>query len=381
MHSEGGTGPFLPIITDNVYSRRLNQLQASDDKHLIFVVNTGSTSTKLALFSEADNVASATISHKGGELDQFHSVWEQFDFRTRIASGWIGELNRKPSAVVGIGGLLKPLVGGTYAVSEHMIADAHANIQGEHPSNLGCAIAWTIAKRFGCPAFVVDPVSVDEFEGLARYSGHPLIERRSLSHALNIHSVARLAAEKIGKNVTDTKFVVAHLGGGISVAPVRGGRIIDANDASSDGPFSPERTGGLPLQQFISLCFSGDFSEQEIRKMVMGKGGLLAYLGTNSAREIEERAAEGDEKARDLLEAMAYQISKEIGGMSTVINGDIDAIVLTGGLAGSRMLVSLIMERVRFIGPVEVFPGEDEMRSLALGALRVLRGEEEAKEY
>lgn len=356
-------------------------LQVRHEKHLIFVVNTGSTSTKLALFSDVDSVASAAVSHTAEELERFSSVWEQLDLRLHIASAWIGELNKQPSAVVGIGGLLKPVSGGTYAVNERMIADAHAKVQGEHPSNLGCAIAGRIANQFECPAYVVDPVSVDEFEPLARYSGHPLIQRRSLSHALNIHSVARLAAEKIGRELPDTNFVVAHLGGGISVAPLRGGRIIDANDASSDGPFSPERTGGLPLQQFISLCFSGDFSEHEVRKMVMGKGGLAAYLGTNSAREVEDRAAGGDEKASELFQAMAYQIAKEIGGMSAVLNGEIDGIVLTGGLAGSKLLVRMITERVSFIAPTHVFPGEDEMRSLALGALRVLRGEEEAKEY
>lgn len=356
-------------------------MKKTDDKYFIYAVNTGSTSTKLAFFSEAKVVASATISHKDSELKGFAGIWEQFDFRLQIASEWIGQLKKEPSAVVGIGGLLRPLAGGTYEVNERMIADAHANIQGEHPSNLGCAIAKTIANRFECPAYVVDPVSVDEFDALARYSGHPLIERRSLSHALNIHSVGRLAADKLGRDLQDTRFVVAHLGGGISVAPLMAGRIIDANDASSDGPFSPERTGGLPLQQFITLCFSGDFSEHEVRRMVMGKGGLNAYLGTNSAREVEDRAIHGDSKAGVLFEAMAYQISKEIGAMSTVLKGDVDAIVLTGGLAGSKLLIQLVTERVGFLAPILVFPGEDEMKSLALGALRVLRGEEEAKEY
>ena len=271
--------------------------------------------------------------------------------------------------------------GGTYRVNDKMLEDARANFQGEHPSNLGCALAYEIAKLGGVDAFIVDPVSVDEFEPLARYSGHPLIQRRSLSHALNIHAVARLASEKIGKKLDETNFVIAHLGGGISVCPVKGGKIIDANDASSDGPFSPERTGGLPLQPFISLCFSGKYTEQEIRKMVMGKGGLVAYLGTNNADEVEKRIQNGDEYAREVYEAMAYQIAKEIGAMATVLKGKVDAVVLTGGLANSKMLVDWITERVSFIAPVLVFPGEDEMRALALGVLRVLRGEEQAKEY
>lgn len=357
------------------------ELQKEGNRHFILVVNTGSTSTKLAFFADTETVTSSTVHHAPEELRGFDGIWNQFNFRTKIVAGWLKELDQVPSAVVGIGGLLRPLAGGTYYVNDRMIADAKAGIQGEHASNLGCAIAGKIAAEFGCPAFVVDPVSVDEFENLARYSGHPLIERRSLSHALSIHSVVRLAASKIRKDLSETRFVVGHLGGGISVAPVNGGRIIDANDASSDGPFSPERTGGLPLQQFITLCFSGNYSEQEVRKMVMGKGGLTAYLGTNSARDVEARSESGDEEARTVYQAMAYQISKEIGAMSAVLNGKIDAIVLTGGLASSRMLTGWIEDRVGFIAPVLVFPGEDEMKSLALGALRVLRGEEEAMEY
>jgi butyrate kinase len=228
---------------------------------------------------------------------------------------------------------------------------------------------------------VVDPVSVDEFEPLARYSGHPLIRRKSLSHGLNIHAVVRRASKELQKPLIQTRFVVAHLGGGISVSPVRGGRIIDANDASGAGPFSPERTGTLPLQDFITLCFSGSYSEPEVRSLVMGKGGLVAYLGTNSAEEVERRIAQGDVQAREVYEAMAYQIAKEIGAMATVLHGELDAVVLTGGLTRSDMLVSLITRRVRFLAPVLVYPGEDEMKSLAEGALRILRGEEQAQEY
>ncbi len=350
-------------------------------KFLIFVVNTGSTSTKVSLFENDSALSSQTFSHSGEDLGSYNGIWGQYDFRCEIVLRWLKESGRSPSAVVGIGGLLKPVKGGTFRVNGSMISDARRNVQGEHASNLGCAIAADVADKFGCPAFVVDPVSVDEFESLARYSGHPLIERRSLSHALNIHAAARLASAQLGKGISDTQFVVAHLGGGISVAPVRGGRIIDANDASSDGPFSPERTGGLPLQKFIDLCLSGKFSERELRRIVMGKGGLVAYLGTNSAREVEGRIDAGDSSAREVYEAMAYQISKEIGGMSTVLTGRLNATVLTGGLAASEKLVGWIKERVGFIAPVLVFPGEDEMRSLALGALRVLRGEEEAMEY
>lgn len=353
----------------------------TEKENLILVVNTGSTSTKLAFFADDLVTSSSIMRHTQEDLRGYENVWEQFEFRRRLVDAWVKELRNRPDAVVGIGGLLRPVSGGTYFINDRMINDARANIQGEHASNLGCAIARITASYFGCPAFVVDPVSVDEFEVLARYSGHPLIERHSLSHALSIHSAARLAAEKVGRSLTETRFVVAHLGGGISVCPVRGGRIIDANDASSDGPFSPERTGGLPLQQFIGLCFSGDYSEQEVRKMVMGKGGLIAYLGTNSAQEIENRASKGDDEAGKVYEAMAYQISKEIGAMSAVLNGSVDGIVLTGGLASSKKLVGWIEEHVGNVAPIHIFPGDDEMKSLALGALRVLRGQEQAMEY
>ncbi|MCS7229160.1 MAG: butyrate kinase [Candidatus Kryptonium sp.] len=350
----------------------------------ILVINPGSTSTKVAIFENDVQIDLKVLRHSPDEISKFKRLWDQFDFRLNIILEFLNEKNLKPSdfsAVVGIGGLLRPVKGGTYRVNEKMLEDARNNFQGEHPSNLGCALAYEIAKLGGVEAFTVDPVSVDEFEPLARYSGHPLIQRRSLSHALNIHATARLASEKIGKSYEEANFVIAHLGGGISVCPVKGGKIIDANDASSDGPFSPERTGGLPLQPFITLCFSGKYTEQEVRRMVMGKGGLVAYLGTNDASEVERRINSGDEYAKEVYEAMAYQISKEIGAMATVLKGKIDAIVLTGGLANSKMLVDWITERVSFIAPVLVFPSEDEMRALALGALRVLKGEEKVREY
>jgi butyrate kinase len=262
-----------------------------------------------------------------------------------------------------------------------MLADARAGLQGEHASNLGCAMADAIARAHGCPAYVVDPVSVDEFEPLARFSGHRAIERRSLSHALNIHATARRAARDLDVLSTEARFVVAHLGGGISIAAVRGGRIIDVNDASSDGPFSPERTGGLPLQPFISLATSGTYTEAELRRQVMGRGGWVSYLGTNLATELEDRIAKGDTFALEVLQATTYQIAKEIGAMATVLAGHLDAVVLTGGLASYDRLVALLHERIAPIARVLCYPGEDEMMALALGALRVLRGEEQEKEY
>lgn len=351
------------------------------DAHKILVVNPGSTSTKLAHFADEKQIEGTSLRHCVEELARFSSIWDQFDFRLALCQKWMRSQLKEASAVVGIGGLLRPLEGGTYLVNERMIADARANLQGEHASNLGCALAYELGKELGCPPYVVDPVSVDEFDWFARYSGHPLIERRSLSHALSIHGAARRAAEELDVALSDSAFVVAHLGGGISVASVLGGRIVDVNDASSDGPYSPERTGGLPLQQFITLCFSGEYDEQSMRALVMGKGGLVAYLGTNSAEEVERRIEGGDQSAREAYEAMAYQIAKEIGAMATVLRGGVNAIVFTGGVARSRRLISWITERVQFIGPVIVYDGRDEMKALALGVLRVLRGIEEAKEY
>lgn len=348
--------------------------------HQILVINPGSTSTKIGVGCNG-NVEVETIHHPSSELGRFENIWSQFDYRLGLCKAWAANKAAAYSAVVAMGGLLRPLEGGTYRVNERMLEDARANLQGEHASNLGCALAYEVAKEYNVPSYIVDPVSVDEFEPLARYSGHPQIERKSLSHALNIHAAARRAAKERGLLFSQSSFVVAHLGGGISIAPVRNGKIIDVNDAASDGPFTPERTGGLPLQPFISLCVSGKYSERELRQFVMGKGGLVAYLGTNSLVEVEHRIESGDKYAKEILQAMAYQIAKEIGAMATVLKGLVDAIVLTGGGAHSAKLISWIEERVRYIAPVKVYPGEFEMHALYEGAVRVLQGEEQAKEY
>ena len=345
----------------------------------ILVVNPGSTSTKIAWFECESLIASGTIRHSAELLGRTSGVWDQMPLRLEAVRTWLQSNPGRSDCVAAVGGLLRPCEGGVYRVNERMLADARANLQGEHASNLGCALAEAIATEASCPAFVVDPVSVDEFEPLARYSGHASIERKSLAHALNIHAVARRASAEIGVELVATRFVVAHLGGGISIAAVRSGRIIDVNDASSDGPFSPERTGGLPLQQFISLASST--TERELRRLVMGKGGWVSYLDTNLASEVESRIAAGDRKALEVLEAMAYQIAKEIGAMATVLSGRVDGIILTGGLASYERLTSLVCERIASLSRVILVPGEDEMSSLALGAWRVMRGEERAKEY
>lgn len=345
----------------------------------ILVVNPGSTSTKIAVFNREARIESETFEHSPHQLQEYPAIWDQFTFRLELCRTWAADRLNQCDAVAARGGLLRPLPGGVYRVNGPMLNDARNNCQGEHASNLGCVLAAELAAVHGCEAFVVDPVSVDEFSPLAFYSGHPAIRRKSLSHALSLHAAARRAAAELGLSPDRAAFVIAHIGGGISVAPVLNGRIIDANDAASDGPFSPERSGGLPLQPLVSLCYSRP--EREIRSMVMGKGGLTAYLGTNSVKDIERRIEGGDRTAEEVFEAMAYQISKEIGAMAAVLHGRVHAVILTGGCANSRRLMAWIEERVRFIAPVLVYPGDDEMQMLASAVGRALCGEERVHEY
>ncbi len=351
------------------------------DSYNILVVNPGSTSTKVAIAQGETIVKRETFRHSAEELARSPRIWDQFPFRLEQVQQWTAEHLKTCSAVISLGGLLKPVRGGVYRVDDAILHDARSNIQGEHASNLGAELAVELAKSYTTESYIADPVSVDEFEPLAYYSGHPEIRRKSLSHALNIHAACLKASADLIIPKEESSFIIAHVGGGISIAPVRGGAIIDVNDASSDGPFSPERTGGLPLQQFISLFFSQQYSESQLRKFVMGKGGLTAYLGTNSIVEIEEHIAKGDTDAKEVLQAMAYQIAKEIGAMATVLNGKVDAIVLTGGAATSTLLTTWIQERVQFISKIIIYPGEDEMQALASAAYRVLNGQEQCKVY
>ena len=356
----------------------------SKHKPVILVINPGSTSTKVALFTGKEQTAIENIKHDDKELVRFNSLWSQFDFRISAIEDFLEDydiINDSIDAVVGRGGILKPLKRGTYLVNDEMIRDARAGVRGSHVSNLGCALADHIAKKFKCNAYTVDPVSVDEFEPVARFSGHPLIERRSLSHSLNLRAATFWAAEKLGIDAQKNNFIVAHLGSGISIAPIKNSRVIDVNDASSAGPFSPERTGALPLLPLIDLCFSGKYSNSDIKEMVMSRGGLKAYLGTKDMQEIEKRIENNDENAKSVFIAMCYQIAKEIGAMATVLNGDVKAIVLTGGLAKSHMLITEVTGRIMFIAPVFVFPGELEMEAMAQGVLRVLTGKEELRNY
>ena len=354
------------------------------NKGFILAINPGSTSTKIALFRDEDCVISKNLSHSTEEVNSFKTIYDQKDMRTDVIMQWLEDEKvnlSELSAVVGRGGLLRPMAGGTYEVNEEMLQDLKIGYQGQHASNLGGIIANSIGCRLNIPAFIVDPVAVDEFEPVARISGFPEIPRRSLVHALNIKAVTRRVASKLEKDFYASSYVTAHMGGGISVSPVINGRIIDVNNANEDGPFSPERTGGLPAGDIVKMAYSGQYTYNELKKKMVGSGGLVAYVGTNDAREIDKMIDAGDEKAELILKAMAYQMAKEIGAMATVLKGKVDAIILTGGLAHNKRLTAWINERVSFIAPVEIVPGEDEMLALAQGALRVVSGAEKAKIY
>ena len=349
----------------------------------ILTINPGSTSTKVALFAREQKIAQDSIHHTTEELKKYNDIWDQLGIRYQAIEKFLSQnyFQGEMAGVVGRGGLLKPLRNGTYQVNDQMIKDARQGLQGVHISNIGCALAQKFADKFHCNAYVVDPVSVDEFSAITRLSGHPLIQRHALSHALSIRASTFRAAAQMHIDSRNANFIVTHLGGGISIAAVERGRIIDVNDASSDGPFSPERTGSLPLQSFIDICFSGKYTENEIRKMVMGKGGMVAYLGTNDLQQVEQMVDAGDRQARLVYEAMAYQIAKEIGSMACVLSGRIDAIILTGGMAQSNRLIVLLTNRVKFIAPTIVIKGELEMEAMANGLLRVLNGQENCLQY
>ncbi len=351
----------------------------------ILVINPGSTSTKIAVFDDDKEVFKENISHPVNELSKFEKIIDQYEFRKDVIKKVLSNAQydlKQFSAIVGRGGLLKPIPSGTYLVNELMIKTLKKGENGEHASNLGAILAKSIAEPLGIPAYIVDPVVVDEMEEIARLSGLPQLKRKSIFHALNQKAVGRRAAKELGKEYEDCNFIIAHLGGGISVGAHRKGKVVDVNNAlNGDGPFTPERSGGLPAWDLVKLSISGQYTKDEIKKMITGKGGVVAYLGTNDMREVEKRVMEGDERYELVFKAMAYQVAKEIASLSAVLSGDVDAIILTGGLAYSEIFTNWIIERVKFIAKVLVYGGEDEMKALALGALRVLKGEEKIKFY
>ncbi len=342
----------------------------------ILVINPGSTSTKIAVFAGTEPLFAETIRHDAAELAAFGSVMAQEGLRKDliiVALARHGLQTADLDAVIGRGGLMRPIDGGTYAVNDAMLADLRSCRFGAHASNLGAVLAHDLAAGPGIPAFIADPVVVDELAPLARYSGHPDIARRSIFHALNHKAVARRTAAGLGRPYEELRLVVAHLGGGISVGAHELGRVVDVNNAlDGDGPFSPERSGGLPAGSVVDWCFAPGADEAEIRRRITGRGGLLAYLGTADGMEVDRRAAAGDDTAREVREAMAYQVAKEIGAMGAVLSGRVDAVVLTGGLAHDRTLVDLISRRVAFLARVIVHAGEDEMAALACAAQRAL---------
>lgn len=353
-------------------------------KKYVLAINPGSTSTKVALFDQDENVFQKNLDHSSEELGKYEKIVDQFEYRKKMILQCIEEegfSKESLKVIVGRGGLLRPMPSGTYHVSDAMIKDLKIGYQGEHASNLGGIISKSIAEDVGINSYIVDPVAVDEFHDVARISGIPQIKRKSLLHALNIKAIAHRVANEMGKKVEDLNLVIAHLGGGISIVPLRKGKMIDANNANEMGPFSPERVGGLPVGDVAKMCFSGDFTYKEIKSKMRGKGGLVGYLGTNDAREVIKRIDAGDKKAQLVFNAMGYQIAKEIGKMATVLHGDVDAIVYTGGVAYSEYLTNYITKKVGFIAPCIIKPGEDEMKALNEGVNRVLSGAEKAKVY
>ncbi|MDX9946253.1 MAG: butyrate kinase [Bacteroidales bacterium] len=355
-------------------------------KRLILAINPGSTSTKFALFEEDEILFEKTLRHSPEDLAGFIRIADQFHYRKDLIMEELTVRNidlDSISAVVGRGGVVKPIESGIYEVNQKLIDDLVEAARGEHASNLGGLIASDIASHLqGAKAFIVDPVVVDELLQVARISGHPEIERISIFHALNQKAVSRLYAGSAGRNYEDLNLVVAHMGGGISVGAHKKGKVVDVNNAlHGDGPFSPERSGGLPARQLIDLCFSGRYSYDELKQMITGKGGMLAYLGTNNFKQACEMAEGGDEKAILITEALAYQIAREIGAMAAVLDGKVDAIILTGGLAYQESHVEMIRSKVGFIARVVVFPGEDEIRALAFNGLLALDGKIGIKTY
>jgi len=352
----------------------------------ILAINPGSTSTKIAVFDGKEQLFVKNIKHSTEELSDFKKITDQSDFRKSVILKELEDNNIPLTSieiVMGRGGLIKPIPSGIYKVNELLKEHLYNGYSGEHASNLGGLIADNIAKTIGLSAsYIADPVVVDELQPVARITGHPLFERVSIFHALNQKAVARGFAQEIGKSYETLNLIVAHMGGGISVGAHEKGRVIDVNQAlDGEGPFSPERSGTLPTGQLVNLCFSGKYTKDEVKKMLVGKGGYVGYFGSNDAYQVEKDAQDGDEKAKLIENAMAYQVAKAVGEAAVVLKGKIEAILLTGGIAYGKPIVAEITRYIDWIAPVKVYPGEDEMRALAFNAYRILNGEAEAKNY
>jgi len=352
----------------------------------ILAINPGSTSTKIAVYENSTQLFVETLRHSSYELSGFDKVTDQYEFRKEAILKALKDNNVELSSlsvIVGRGGLLRPIESGVYEVNEKMIADLMEETKGEHASNLGGLIAANLAKESkGCRAYIADPVVVDELSPVARVSGHPLFERVSIFHALNHKAIAKTYAASVGKEYKQMNLIVAHLGGGVSVGAHLRGRVVDVNNAlHGEGPFSPERSGTLPALALAELCFSGNYTLSQVKKIITGEGGLVAHLGTNSFQYVEQKVDAGDEKFILISDAFAYNVAKAIGASATVLSGRVDAILITGGVAHNKKLMDKIIGMVKFIAPVEIYPGEDEMTALAMNGLAVLNDSEKVKEY
>ena len=349
------------------------------------IINPGSTSTKIGVFEDETLLFEETLRHSTEEIAQYASIVDQKDFRKQIILDLLSEKNfdiNSLQVVVGRGGMLKPIPGGTYAVSDELLEDLKIGKQGQHASNLGGILAREIADSIGVPSYIVDPVVVDELMPTARYSGVPELPRTSVFHALNQKAVAKRYAKEKGVSYESLNLIVVHMGGGVSVGAHEKGRVIDVfNALDGDGAFSPERAGGVPSGALIKMCFSGQYTEKEVYKKVVGGGGFNAYLGTNDMREVVKMAENGDTHAAEIKEAFILQVTKDIGSMACVLKGKVDQIIVTGGIAYNKAIVDEMQERAGFIAPFTVYPGEDELLALTQGALRVLNGEEEPMTY
>ncbi len=349
------------------------------------IINPGSTSTKIGVFEGENLLFEETLRHSTEEIGQFATIVDQKDFRKKIITDLLKEKDfdlKSLDVVVGRGGMLKPIPGGTYAVTDDLLADLKVGVQGQHASNLGGILAREIGDSIGVPSYIVDPVVVDELMPIARYSGIPELPRTSVFHALNQKAVAKRYAKEIGKPYESLRLIVVHMGGGVSVGAHENGRVVDVfNALDGDGAFSPERAGAVPSGSLIKMCFSGKYTEKEVYSKAVGMGGFNAYLNTNDMREVTRRANEGDEKAAEVKQAFVFQVAKDIGSMACVLNGKVDQILVTGGIAYGADVVAALKERAEWIAPFTVYPGEDELLALAQGAIRVLNGEEKAMTY
>ncbi len=351
----------------------------------VLVINPGSTSTKFGVFRSRGAEWTGAVRHDDAELEQFRgrSALAQAEYRAgliRNALETAGYDASRFAAVAGRGGLLPPMQCGTYLVDDAMVHELRLARRGEHACNLGAVLALKFARAAGVSAYIVDPVTVDEWEDCARLSGTPLVQRASIGHALNIKAVARRFARESGRSYAELRLLVIHLGSGITVSAHRDGRMID-NNTPEEGPFGPDRTGWLPVREFVKLACSGKYNEKQLDRMVFGDGGLFAYLGTRDLIEVERRIAAGDANATAVYDGMIYQIAKEAGAMAAVLKGNVDAVILTGGMAYSQTMIARLREYVEWIAPITVYPGEDELLALAEGVFRVLDGVEAAKRF